>query len=145
MKPWPLLLLALGALAFPQDGNAPLTVIRAGRIYPVSGPPIDHGLVVIRDGKILDVRAGGEIPRGATLVEADNEVVIPGLVDAQTSVAEAGRDAEESIAPDVRTAPHARLAMNGASGAIFGTCDEDPTCMHATICNSEAAAMTGSQ
>ncbi|HVE39225.1 MAG TPA: amidohydrolase family protein [Planctomycetota bacterium] len=102
MKAWPLLLLAIGAVALPQEGNAPITVIRAGRIHPVSGPPIDHGLIVIRGGKIVDVRAGGEIPRGATLVEADNEVVIPGLVDAQTSVNDSNRDAEESIAPDVR-------------------------------------------
>ena len=26
-------------------------------------------------------------------------------------------------------APHGRLAMNGASGAICGTCDDEPTCM----------------
>ncbi len=51
----------------------------------------------------------------------------------------------ESIAPDVRIAPQARLAMNGESGAIDGTCDDDPTCMEATIPSSFAADMTGSQ
>ena len=35
--------------------------------------------------------------------------------------------------------------MNGESGAIVGTCDDDPTCMHTTISRSLAAAITGSQ
>ena len=51
----------------------------------------------------------------------------------------------ESIAPEVRIAPHARLAMNGESGAICGTCDDEPTCIDTTISRSLAAAITGSQ
>ena len=35
--------------------------------------------------------------------------------------------------------------MNGESGAIWGTCDDDPTCMEATMPVSFAVAMTGSQ
>ena len=54
-------------------------------------------------------------------------------------------NSHESMAPDVRIAPQARLAMNGESGAICGTCDDEPTCMQATMPRSEAAAMTGSQ
>ena len=30
-------------------------------------------------------------------------------------------------------APQARLAMNGESGAIWGICDDEPTCIDATI------------
>ena len=54
-------------------------------------------------------------------------------------------NSQESIVPDVRLAPQARLAMNGESGAIVGTCDDEPTCMHTTISRSDAAAITGSQ
>ncbi len=42
-------------------------------------------------------------------------------------------------------APHVRLAMNGESGAICGSCDDEPTCMDTTISSSLAAAITGSQ
>ena len=35
--------------------------------------------------------------------------------------------------------------MNGASGEICGTVDDEPTCMHTTISRSLAAAITGSQ
>ena len=51
----------------------------------------------------------------------------------------------DSMAPAVRTAPQVRLAMNGESGAIEGTCEDDPTWMLATICRSEAAWSTGFQ
>lgn len=100
MKRWTFLLLALASLAFSQESK--VTVIRAGRIHTVSGAAIEHGIIVIQDGRIVDVRAGMEIPRGATLIEADNEVVVPGLVDAHTSVSEPGRDSDETVAPDVR-------------------------------------------
>ena len=54
-------------------------------------------------------------------------------------------NSHDNIAPDVLIAPQARLAMNGESGAICGTWDEDPTCIDATIPSSLAVAMTGSQ
>ena len=52
----------------------------------------------------------------------------------------------DSIAPEVRIAPQVRLAMNGASGAICGTCDDEPD-VHAdaTIPSSFAVDITGSQ
>ena len=37
-------------------------------------------------------------------------------------------------------APQVRLAMNGASWAICGSVDDEPTCMHTTISRSLAAA-----
>ena len=49
------------------------------------------------------------------------------------------------MAPDVRMAPQARLAIKGESGAIWGTWEEDPTCIEATIPSSDAVDMTGSQ
>lgn len=102
MRRWAPVLLLIASLATAQDAKGPLVVVRAGRIHTVSGAAIDHGLIVIRDGRIVDVLAGGEIPRGATVIEADNEVVIPGLVDAHSPLSEPGRDSDETIAPDVR-------------------------------------------
>ncbi len=103
MRRLALLVLCLSSLAFARDtGKPPIVVVRAGRIYTASGGVIDHGLIVIQRGKIVEVRAGGELPPGAKLIEADNEVVIPGLVDAQASPLEPGRDSDESVSPDVR-------------------------------------------
>src|SRR5262249_42779380 len=95
-------MLLLAPLAPAQDARAPLTVIRAGRIHTVSGAVIDHGLILIREGKIVEVRAGGDMPPGAKVIEAQNESVIPGLIDAQAAPLEPGRDADESVAAEVR-------------------------------------------
>lgn len=97
---WLLLVLVLAAPVAAQEGQ--LTVIRAGRIHTVSGTVIEHGLILIRDGKIVEVRAGGELPKGARLIEADQETVIPGLIDAQAPTPEPGREADETINIDVR-------------------------------------------
>lgn len=102
MRFWALFVLALSPLATAQQAAAPVTVIRAGRILTGTGTVIDHGLILVRNGKIADVRPGGDLPPGATVVDADHETVIPGLVDAQGALLEPGRDADETIAPDVR-------------------------------------------
>jgi imidazolonepropionase-like amidohydrolase len=124
VRRWSFLLLALASLGTAQVSR--VTVIRAGRIHTVSGAAIDHGIIVIRDGRIVEVRAGLEIPRGATVIEADNEVVIPGLLDAHTSVSEAGRDSDETIAPDVRAidgydfyAPNWKQLSGGVTAAYL--------------------------
>jgi imidazolonepropionase-like amidohydrolase len=97
-----LFVLILPALAPAQAEPAGRIVIRAGRIHTVSGGVLEHGLILLEKGKVVDVRPGGEIPPGATLIEADHETVIPGLVDAQAPALEPGRDSDESLALDVR-------------------------------------------
>ena len=102
MRRLALFILGVSSLASAQETAKPTVVVRAGRIYTASGGVIDHGFIVIQKGKIVEVRAGGELPPGAKLIEADNEVVIPGLVDAQASPLEPGRDSDETVSPDVR-------------------------------------------
>jgi imidazolonepropionase-like amidohydrolase len=102
VKTFALLVLCLWPLAAQEEGAPATIAIRAGRIYTATGTVIDHGLVIVHKGKIVEVRAGGELPPGAKLVEADNEVVIPGLVDGQATPLEPGRDSDETVSPDVR-------------------------------------------
>jgi len=86
------------ALVLAQD----VTAVRAGKLYTGEGAPLENAWIVIRGGKIVEVRAGGDAPPGAKVVDASAKVVIPGLVDAHTALADAGRDGDESVAPDVR-------------------------------------------
>src|SRR4029453_12215457 len=60
--------------------------IRGGTVIPVDGAPIQNGTVVIRGGKIVAVGANVSIPSGAEIVEARGKYVLPGLVDAMTSI-----------------------------------------------------------
>lgn len=79
-----------------------VVAVKAGTIYPVSSAPIQDGIILIRDGKIEAVGKDLTIPEKAVVIEATNKVVIPGLIDAFTTLAEPSGDDEESVTPDIR-------------------------------------------
>ncbi len=83
-----------------QDEGAVLA-IKAGTIFPVGAAPIEDGIILIQRGKITAVGKDIEIPDGAEIIEASDRVVIPGLIDAMTTLNEAGRDDEASVTPDI--------------------------------------------
>ncbi|MFQ6097426.1 MAG: amidohydrolase family protein [Armatimonadota bacterium] len=85
-----------------QDA-APL-LVKAAEIIPVAGDPIAPGEVLVRNGKIAAVGSNVEAPGNATVIEAGEGVVIPGLVAALTTLAEPGRDTRESVTPELRMA-----------------------------------------
>ena len=78
---------ALGA-AFVATGSAAAQTIAitGGKVFPVSGPPIENGTVLIRDGKIVAVGANVAIPSDAEKVDASGKWVTPGLVNAETQL-----------------------------------------------------------
>ncbi len=85
---------AFGALAaaaavalLPAPVPAQTIAITGGTIYPVAGPRIERGTVLIRDGRIAAVGANVAVPAGATVVDATGKWITPGLVHAR---AEAG-------------------------------------------------------
>ena len=69
------------ALAAPPG----LIAIRNARIVPVSGPVIEKGTLVLRDGLIADVGANAAVPAGAWVIDGDGLTVYPGLIDAISS------------------------------------------------------------
>src|ERR1041384_3001685 len=60
--------------------------IRNARIVTVSGPDIENGTLVIRDGKIEAVGANVSIPSGAQMIDARGLSVYPGMIDAGTNM-----------------------------------------------------------
>ena len=90
-----LILLASPALAqqigYPtaQEGVIPprgTFAIRNARIVTVSGPDIENGTVVIRDGKIEAVGANVTVPTGAQTIDGNGLSVYPGMIDAGTNM-----------------------------------------------------------
>lgn len=60
--------------------------ITGGTVYPVSGPKIEGGTVVIRNGVIAAVGANVAVPQGATVIDATGKWVTPGLFNAGTQI-----------------------------------------------------------
>lgn len=80
-------LVTLAALfAYASAAAADTFAITGGTVYPVSGPRINNGTVVVRDGTIVAVGAGIPIPAGARRIDARGKIVTPGLINAQTNV-----------------------------------------------------------
>ena len=80
-------ILALGAGLVVASSSAAQTIaITGGRVFPVSGPPIDNATVLIRDGKIAAVGANVDVPAGAQRIDASGRWVTPGLFDAATEL-----------------------------------------------------------
>src|SRR5262249_30368952 len=67
--------------------TAPATyAITNARLVPVSGPVIEKGSIVVRDGIIVAVGANVAIPGDARIIDGNGLSVYPGLIDAYGSL-----------------------------------------------------------
>ena len=71
-----------GSVSLPAQSVA----IVGGTVYPVSGPPIERGTVLIRDGKIVAVGTDVTVPADVQRVDATGRIVTPGLINAATQI-----------------------------------------------------------
>jgi imidazolonepropionase-like amidohydrolase len=93
-----LVLFATPALA------APPQVYKAARIWTGDGPPVANGVLVVRDGKVVAVgpRDKVTLPEDAEVHDLGPAVLIPGLVIAETTLGERGRDDDRALTPEFR-------------------------------------------
>ena len=80
------LLAATFAVASARATRAQTIAITGGKVYPVSGPVIENGTVVITNGKISAVGANVPIPAGAQRIDATGKIVTPGFVNSSTQL-----------------------------------------------------------
>ena len=98
-----LVVMFLGAAAVAGDAarEEPVLAIKAGTIIPVTVEPIANGVIVVRNGRIDAVGKGIAIPDDAEVIDASDKIVVPGFIDAFTTLA-GQTDDEESVTPDVK-------------------------------------------
>ena len=73
--------------AFPPSRLTAQTIaITNATVYPVSGPKIEHGTVVMRNGRVVAVGPSVAVPAGATQVDGTGKVVTPGLFHARSTL-----------------------------------------------------------
>jgi imidazolonepropionase-like amidohydrolase len=76
--------LSLAALAA-APARADTVAITGGTVYTLGAAgKIEHGTVIIRDGKIVAVGANLAVPAGATVVDATGKMVTPGIIDPES-------------------------------------------------------------
>jgi imidazolonepropionase-like amidohydrolase len=105
--------------------------IVGGRVVPIEGDPIENGVILVDDGRIVAV--GGAdlaVPDGAAVVPADGRWVLPGFIDAHAHVGVheegegwAGQDVNEMTEPNtahVRAVDAINPAEQGFRDAIGG-------------------------
>src|SRR6202162_3475241 len=76
------------SLAFPlwSQPSTSVYAIKNAKIFTLAGPPIEKGMVVIRDGKITAVGANVAIPEDAQVIDAAGLEVYPGMFDPITQI-----------------------------------------------------------
>jgi imidazolonepropionase-like amidohydrolase len=117
--------LALLLLAVPASAEDLL--IRAGKVYTMTGAPLSPGAVRVSNGKIVEIGPKLEAPSGATVLDLGAGVLMPGLVDAYSSVGIAGNVAEmtREITPGYRVL----TAVDWRSRAFREALADGTTCL----------------
>lgn len=71
-------------------------VVNARLLDPASGLDAT-GALLVEDGRIVDVAAGGSAPSGVEIVEAEGLCLAPGLIDVRVKTGEPGAEPKETL------------------------------------------------
>src|ERR1700676_600346 len=83
--------------ADPPDAAPPVLLIQNATILTVSHGTIEHGSILIRDGKIAEVAQSISQPKGAEVIDANGQFVMPGIIDCHSHIAVDGSVNEGSV------------------------------------------------
>lgn len=89
--------------AFTNALGAENIAIQGGNILTISGDVIEHGTILIKDGKIEALGRDVVIPSDTRTIDAKDKFVMPGRIDAQSRlyVIESELNESRAIAPDL--------------------------------------------
>lgn len=94
-------LLLLHAPSAPPPGAGDLVAIRVKRAETIAQGPIEHALILVEGGKIIEIGEDLPVERGIRVIERPDWVAMPGLIDAHTRVG-AGRSPGRGFEPQAR-------------------------------------------
>jgi len=82
------------------------------KIYPISRPPVEDGVLLVESGKVIAAGSPVPIPSDARIVDLTGKVVLPGFVDEHTHVGlwgewygqpeHDGNESSNPVTPEVR-------------------------------------------
>jgi imidazolonepropionase-like amidohydrolase len=91
------------------DAQAQTVAITGGRVYTMTGAPIENGTVILRDGRVTEVGANVAMPAGAQRIDASGKIVTPGFINSATELGLVDIGAERSTR-DVSARGHDAIA-----------------------------------
>jgi imidazolonepropionase-like amidohydrolase len=86
---------ACATTALAQESS--VTLIKNATVLTITHGTIEHGSVLIRDGKIADIGPNIAAPAGATVIDATGQYVMPGIIDCHSHIAIEGGVNEGSV------------------------------------------------
>lgn len=92
--------------------DAQTVAITNGKVYTISGAPIERGTVLIRNGKISAVGANVTVPSDARVIDASGKIVTPGLMDSSTGLGTVEIGAAEGTNDRSTNDDHVTAAFN---------------------------------
>ena len=78
--------LALAPILVASPASPPAYALQNARIVSMSGPTIESGTLVMRDGRIAAVGANVDTPADAIAIDAIGWTLYPGFIDAHSSL-----------------------------------------------------------
>ncbi len=115
-------------VAFPCVVSAQSIAIKNARIITVSGATIEHGTIVVENGKIKAVGEYIPIPSDARVIDGAGKVVMPGIVDANARFGIPGDDNEQAseVTPEIRATdlfdPFSAEVKRALQGGVTTAC-----------------------
>jgi len=88
---------ALPSLAATPPDAPPVILIQNATLLTITHGTIEHGSILIRDGKIAAVGQSIKAPAGAQIIDAAGQYVMPGIIDCHSHIAVDGDVNEGSI------------------------------------------------
>lgn len=82
--------------ATPAD-TPPVILIQNATLLTISHGTIEHGSILIRDGKVAAVGQNVSAPAGAQIIDASGQFVMPGIIDCHSHIAVDGSVNEGSV------------------------------------------------
>src|SRR5450432_727656 len=92
-------------------------LLRGGTVHTISGPVIENGSILVREGKIIGVGKDLAAPEGVPVIDVAGQHVYPGMIDSASTLGLEEVDENGLINPQLR----ALTAVNPSSEYIPAT------------------------